>query len=342
MQWRKLTFGAMKSQFSNCTTACIVVNWRAAEETLACLERLFESDSNPGQVVVVENGSPEHSAEELIKGFVQRGWSYSESTVEKPLSGSISKLHLLRSPINGGFAWANNRAVELLERSSSFQAYWLLNNDTRVEPGALPALLDALVEEQLDIVGSRSVAFDDPSRTLSAGGWISRWSGATHRRPAGAQRPPDYAEGASFLFTAKLFKELGPLSEDYFLYYEETDYCFAAKSRGYRVGVAETSSVRHRVGATTGSGMARGKVPFFADALQLTNRVRFAKRHLPSPLLVDIGWLLSLLLRISRGQFQRIIPLVRMRFSPSYFAKVISDHGGHYPPALPTEEGALE
>ena len=57
--------------------------------------------------------------------------------------------------------------------------WWLLNNDARPEPGALGALLRALGAEGADFAGSRVVAFDDPSREISAGGWIDARTGAS-------------------------------------------------------------------------------------------------------------------------------------------------------------------
>ena len=294
---------------------CVVVNWRAAAETAECLSALFASDSAPGRAVVVDNGSGDGSAEVLRARIA-----------EPDLAGRVL---LVESPENGGFAKGCNLGIAKVREAfpGTARAWWLLNDDARPEPGALAALLRALDAEGADFAGSRVVAFDDPSREISAGGWIDARTGASSPRPSGHPRRADYLDGASLLFTERAALALGPIPEDYFLYFEETDYCFRAREAGFGLAVAEDSAVRHRVGASTGSGLGKGKVPEFADCLQAANRVRFARR-LRRPFWAFAGLCGSVVLRALRGQWRRCAILARIALSERAFGRFVEERRG--------------
>nr|VUD34091.1 rhamnosyltransferase [Raoultella sp. NCTC 9187] len=61
----------------------------------------------------------------------------------------------------------------------------------------------------------------------------------------------DYIIGASFFITNKVLRDVGELSEDYFLYFEEIDYCIRAKNKGYNIFPISDSVVYHKEGAST-------------------------------------------------------------------------------------------
>jgi GT2 family glycosyltransferase len=56
----------------------------------------------------------------------------------------------------------------------------------------------------------------------------------------------DYIIGASFFITKKVLDDIGDLSEDYFLYFEEIDYCLRAKEKGYGIYPVSESIVYHK------------------------------------------------------------------------------------------------
>ena len=131
---------------------------------------------------------------------------------------------------------------------------WVLNPDTLVTPDALSRLvLAADADPGAAIVASRLLSADGAS-ILYDGATIDPVSGATtllgsgspaSGAPANEARVTDYAHGASMLLRTTAMAHLGRMTEDYFLYFEETDFSLRARRAGARVLVEPRSVVRH-------------------------------------------------------------------------------------------------
>jgi GT2 family glycosyltransferase len=116
----------------------------------------------------------------------------------------------------------------------------LLNNDTIVEPDFLTALVKAAREiPDLAAVCPKTMFYGEPRRIYSTGGSVSIWRGAATQVGRGemdhgqfdeiAER--DYADGVCMLIPANAIQKVGLLDEQYFAYWEETDWCVRAKSK---------------------------------------------------------------------------------------------------------------
>jgi len=210
----------------------VTVNWNAAAETARLLESLRALDYPDFRTVVVDNGSTDRSPDVLEKDFP-------EATV-------------LRLPDNAGFGAANNAALRrFLEDGVPFA--WLLNNDARPEPGALRALVDALLAAPRAGAAGAVVLEDDGSGRVQAwgGGRLLPWIGgvALHRKPAD---PLEFVTGASCLLRASTLREIGLFDERFFLYWEDADLCLRLRRAGWQLAVAENARVLHQGSATTG------------------------------------------------------------------------------------------
>jgi GT2 family glycosyltransferase len=95
----------------------LIINWNTRDLTLACLASLVDSaDEIPYEVVVVDNGSVDGSANALAQS---------------------DDVQLIRNDRNVGFAAAVNQAY----RHSSGRYVLLLNSDVRLTPTALSTLV---------------------------------------------------------------------------------------------------------------------------------------------------------------------------------------------------------
>ncbi|MCK9183115.1 MAG: hypothetical protein M0P13_09605, partial [Fibrobacteraceae bacterium] len=115
---------------------------------------------------------------------------------------------------------------------------------------------------------------------------------------------------------------------DYFLYSEETDYCYAARKAGFCLALAEKSIIRHDAGKSTGSELGKGKVPFFIDCLMVRNRIFFCNKYGFPKTGIFLALLISLLLRARRNQWNRIATILRITLSIREFKQFIRDNGG--------------
>ena len=240
----------------------VIVNYRTGALVADCLASLkSEIEARPGtQVVVVDNASGDDSCERIqsaIDGLQAAGWA-----------------RLVRSPVNGGFAAGNNLAIRpWLDATPRPDAFWLLNPDTRVIPGALQALVAALEEDRAcGIAGSQLLeadgspwpfAFRFPSiagefEACARLGLVTRFFG--HRAiarqmntgPDAPRATVDWVSGASFIVRRRMIEEIGPMDERFFLYYEETELARRASDAGWTSVYVPTSRVLHISGQSTG------------------------------------------------------------------------------------------
>jgi N-acetylglucosaminyl-diphospho-decaprenol L-rhamnosyltransferase len=277
--------------------AVIIVNYKTADLACQCMESLEpEIVGLPGsEVCVVDNDSGDGSAERLAR-FVE----------ERSLG---SWVRVLRAPRNGGFAAGNNVALRELLPEGRHAAFLLLNPDTYVRPGALRALVDRLDSDPaVGIVGSQleypdgslqgsAFRFPSPMSELEVGidlgltrRLLARW--ATMYPQSDAAQRCDWVGGASLLIRREVLESVGLLDEEYFLYFEEVDYCFRTARAGWTCWQEPASRVVHLEGQATGLSDPRHgkkKVPqYWFDS----RRRFFLKNYGPATALAaDVGWL---------------------------------------------------
>ena len=93
-------------------------------------------------------------------------------------------------------------------------------------------------------------------------------------------------------------------------FYEETDYCFDAKNKGFKIGVDVNSIVYHKEGNATGS-----KAPSKTmDLLQIKNRIKFHKKYLGGGIGIYFSLMVVILNRIKRLQFDRALEVGKYMF----------------------------
>lgn len=287
------------------TPVCVVlVNYKNESKTIDCVQALQKGSVKPQRVYVVDN-TPNSSGEKYIPD-----------------------IQFIFNKNNVGFAAGCNQGIRAALEQGFNGYFWLLNNDTIPSEQALENLLKKAEETKAGVTGSA---------IYTANGDFSGGVGKIHSRFASVKRPCstedqtfDYIEGSSFLISPECLQKIGLLSEDYFLYFEESDYCLKAKRSGFSLAWATDSIIKHDIGSSTGSEHQKGKVPFFTDCLMIRNRIHFAMEN-GFPLLgVATGLLISLGLRVKRFQFNRVFTIIRILLSQKSFKKFIEDNGGFY------------
>jgi hypothetical protein len=134
----------------------------------------------------------------------------------------------------------------------------LLNNDVTVDPGFLAAMVAAAsTDPNLAAACPKAYFRDRPDVIYSTGGRVNLWTGTARqigrgerdRGRFGSEAVRDYADGLCMLIPAAAVEKVGLLDEEYFNYWEETDWCFRARKRAAlllragRDGVAQGGAV---------------------------------------------------------------------------------------------------
>ena len=242
--------------------AIIIVNFCTAELTLACMKSLADElrTWSNATVIIADNASPDGSGRVIADAIAANGWA--------------AWAEVQFCPRNGGFAYGNNAAIRrCLSVAAPPEYFWLLNSDTIVRPGALAALVD-FMESKSD-AGIAGSCLEDPDGTQQHSSFrfhsmaseleaaarlgplskvLRRWAVA-HPLSRETQKT-DWMAGASLLIRAQVFRDAGLMDEDYFLYFEETDFCREARVNRWQSYFVGESRVVHLVGRS--SGIAEG------------------------------------------------------------------------------------
>ncbi len=307
-------------------TVCVVVlNFRGADDTIACLLSLDRLTYRDFAVIVVDNASGDESL----------------ARIRTAVSGRVSyAVEFIQSPVNGGFAAGNNIGLRtaLARRDGAY--CWLLNNDTVVDPASLGALVEAAEDDRRAgrRIGQYGAKLRDAARLdviQAVGNTYNRWFGITRLIGEGQTdrgqfdtRPPraDLVNGASLFVRSEFVRDVGLIAEDYFLYFEEHDWAERGRRKGWGLRIVPASVVHHKLGAAIGAvGSDRNNKSRLSDFCSVRSRLLFTARFHPACLpTVYLALLGSIVLRLLRGQWDRVPMIVRLAFTfwhtPDYTA----------------------
>jgi N-acetylglucosaminyl-diphospho-decaprenol L-rhamnosyltransferase len=276
----------------------VIVNYRTADLTIDCLHSIVNDPSVPAntRVMVADGVSGDGSSQLIAAALTDNGWQ--------------DTMALLDLPKNGGFAYGNNHAIAAADaRWGKARAYLLLNPDTLVRSGAIGPLVQFLEDHrEAGIVGS---LLEDPDGTHQACSFrfpsaiseleaqarfgpitriVQRWHVvlSVGRTPSRA----DWVSGASMLVRREVFEQIGGLDEEYFLYYEELDFCRRAADRGWQCWTVPQSRVVHLCGQSTGIS-AKGVPAKRRPAYWFNSRNRYFEKHHGRwrKAAVDLAWI---------------------------------------------------
>ena len=217
----------------------LIVNWNGGPMLRACLDSIAAQTFRDYEVIVVDNGSTDGSAD--LPHFGQPGWS----------------LH--RRAENAGFSAANNQAF------AAARGEWiaLVNNDVLLEADWLARMLErGEAAPQAGSVACRLLQLDDPTRLDSAGfaffscATVRAWYGAPEATFDHLHHAPLGAVAAAALYRRSALERTGLFHPEYFAYYEDTDLALRLHAFGYGCVYAAEARARHRGSATGGRGSA--------------------------------------------------------------------------------------
>jgi GT2 family glycosyltransferase len=319
----------------------LVVNWNGWADTIECLESVFRLDHPDVRVIVCDNDSSDDSLGRLVawaEGEATASPDRAESShrhlteppVAKPLSYSVydrttaeeggdrsldPQLTLIRTGGNLGFAGGNNVGLRYAQARGDFDYVWLLNNDTVAEPRALSALIARMAEKPAaGMCGSTLAFYGRPDRVQArGGGWYCKWIGLpwhigqqerTDRRASSerVEKWMNYVVGASMLVSREFLSEVGLMTEDYFLFFEETDWIQRADSH-FTLAYAPQSIVYHKVGSSIGTSSDPRRKSALCDYYAIRNRLLFTRRFHPEALpTVYLSVFVAMLSRLISGR----------------------------------------
>jgi GT2 family glycosyltransferase len=217
----------------------VVVNWNRRDLLRACLDSLAAQAFRELEIVVVDNGSSDGSAD----------------MAEREFAGRIA-LKVVRSRVNLGFCAGNNRGIE----AASGQLIALLNNDAVASPhwiGELAAVFAS--RPDLGMAASKILVYEDPTRIDKAGHLIyldgqnrGRGSGQVDCGQFDQVEEVLWPDGCAAMYRREMLDEIGGFDEDFFAYADDAELGLRAQIAGWRCLYVPTAVVRHHRASSLG------------------------------------------------------------------------------------------
>lgn len=281
----------------------VIVNYNVRELLRACLRSVFASNGGLSyEVFVVDNCSQDGSAAMVREAF--------------------PTVALIQSPRNGGYAFGNNVALQLVAKRAVLPRYvLLLNPDTALPPNALVDMVDFLDQHpeagaagpqlvrpdgSLDLACRRS--FPSPqvafyrllflSKLFPRHPRFGRYN-LTGHHPSEIMEV-DSVVGAFMIVRGEVLHRVGLLDEAFFMYGEDLDWAFRIKASGWKVLYNGEVTVLHHKGESSKQRSMRSILAFYRAMLVFYRKHYARTTRFPLNWLVIAGIYLRGLLALTR------------------------------------------
>ena len=244
----------------------IIVNYNTSQLIVNCIESIKEkTHSLTYEIIVVDNHSPNDTLDNLV---------------------GIDGVRLIRAEENLGFGRANNLGAKY----ASGKYFFFLNPDTLLVNNAIEVLFSFLgSHDDVGACGGNLLDFDSkpthsfrrkmPSISneidMAFHHCFSRiiYGRNTQFNYTGLPLKVAYITGADLMIPRFVWDKVGGFSDDFFMYYEETEMQYRFQKKGYKSVIIDTPKIIHLVGASSSKKFSLNKFN-----MNLKSRYLFAKK----------------------------------------------------------------
>ena len=250
--------------------AIILVNYNGKQYNEACIDSILAGQSSCDKsIIVVDNASQDDSMELLRKRY-----------------NNDARIELIALEDNYGFSYANNVGIRrAIEEGADYVL--LLNNDTEIDVDML-ARLEECAQRHPDSMIVPKIYYSDRRDVIwSAGGKVSPLiRKVSHigvdqvdRGQFEEEAEIAFATGCALLIPKGVIEQAGLLDEDFFLYYEDTEYSFRLTGMGIPIYYCPKAVMYHKVGASTKGADSPLCAYYIARNWLLCNRKHLGSRY---------------------------------------------------------------
>jgi len=206
----------------------VVINVRGTEKLQKCLESLIETDYPAYEIIVVDCQTPQ---------------------IEKWTASRFKNVNVIHFTHDIGPSASHNVGAEKADPKSKYIAF--LDNDTTVEPTCLKQLTEILeANEEIGIAQAKILKMDEEERLDHTGlavDVLGTWKTTFGMRAKDFSHAFEIFVASSAACTTRreVFDKVGGFDEDFFIYDDDTDFCWRTRLLGYKVVFVPSARVRH-------------------------------------------------------------------------------------------------
>ena len=286
----------------------IILNWNGWEDTIECIESLYQINYPNFDLIVLDNDSDDGSIlkiKDYCNGEIEIKSKYVEyNPKNKPIKikeynntdfqnlgkDKIEKMNinknliLIKNNKNYGFAKGNNIGIKFALKILDSDYILILNNDTVVDKDFLSEMVQ-VAESDINIgfVGPKTYYYDFKGKNNIlnfAGGKLNMWIGKPQHigineidnKQYNTIKKVDYINGSCMLAKKEMLNEIGLLNPIYFLYWEENDWCYRAQKLGFESFYVPKAKIWHK------TVVSIKKLGSIKDYYMIRNRIIFMRK----------------------------------------------------------------
>ncbi|WP_442795852.1 glycosyltransferase family 2 protein [Pelobium manganitolerans] len=252
----------------------ITVNYNQPEATVALLHSLKKVSYPNLEVILVDNGSTENN--------------------EATFQDIFPNFTFIRTKVNLGFAGGNNLGI----KAAKGEYIFLLNNDTEVTENTINQLVDVLKNNiQIGLLSPLILYYDKPDTVQYAGYTPLNYLTARNQQLGQYEEnvgqydqktyPTGFCHGAAVICRKSDLNKAGLMDENYFLYYEELDWCEKFKRIGKQIYFTGNTYILHKESVSVGKEsplktyfLTRNRMLFIRKNTSLLNTIGFSVYYL--------------------------------------------------------------
>ena len=248
----------------NKKVSIILVNYNGDKYNEECINSILQSNYKNIEIIFIDNCSTDNSVCNVKKLY-------------------DNKIKIIINDKNGGFAYGNNIGIKYaLDNGADY--ILLLNNDTVIEKDSITNLVNASIRTN-SVISPKIKYYDNRELIWSAGGFIDwRRGNAVHYGideldfgQYDEEKYIEFATGCCILLHKDIISQVGYLSEEYFLYFEDSDYCMKIIESGNKIFYCPSSIIYHKVSASTG-GEKSSLFIYYINRNRLLFNMKFNKK----------------------------------------------------------------
>lgn len=230
--------------------AVSIINYKTAEMTLQCVQSALDDLAGiHGCVVIIDNQSQDGSVEKI------EAWIAAQP--------EDTPVIFVKSETNSGFSAGNNQGFAACDA----EFYLVLNSDAYIRPGFFKALLNAAdhrpeagffaprIDYEEGGTQNSCFRFHSPASEFLRSAKLNIFERMLPQHGVSLGPDPDrsqiqWASFACLLLRGEMMRQIGPMDEGYFLYFEDSEYCLRAHRAGWPVAYVPQACAIHLRGGS--------------------------------------------------------------------------------------------
>lgn len=232
---------------------------------------------NNYEIIVVDNDSKDKSVELLKNEFPE--------------------VNLIETGENAGVAKGNNVGIKAAIKLNC-EYVLLLNNDTEVDSNMLTVMMKNADKNKL--VTCKMYYYEPNTLLWCAGGKINWNKGTTthfgqdelDNGQYDESRYVEYTPTCCLLIHKSIFNEVGFMDENYFMYYDDTDFVARCNKKGYKIWYESSAKLWHKVSSSSGGAQSNTTI-YYGNR----NRLYFINKFYKNKFLVMAYFYLTRIIR---------------------------------------------